>query len=150
MSVLCDRIEQFIVNMLEEREGQAELKRSEVAARFGCAPSQVTYVLTTRFCPLRGYLVQARRGGGGYTRIVRVKNDRSGCIAQLVHTELMHPLSERRAAEIVRNLRHADVVSAEQADIMLAAISAQSLRAAEDAQDTVRSSVLRAMLLRCM
>lgn len=150
MSVLCDRIEEFILDLLEQREGEAELRRSEVAARFGCAPSQISYVLTTRFCPMRGYVVQARRGGGGYTRVVRVDTDRSGCIGQLVHNELGDPISARRAEEIIRDLTHAGVLSQESAEMMLAAVSKASLRCAGEMEDTVRSSVLRTMMVRCL
>ena len=60
-----------------------ELQRSQLASRFGCAPSQINYVIETRFSPARGFSVESRRGGGGYIRIVRVP---MGPSALLQHT----------------------------------------------------------------
>ena len=69
---LSDSIEQFIKDLLKEESTEVELKRNELAEYFGCAPSQINYVLATRFSPDHGYLTESRRGGGGYIRIVRV------------------------------------------------------------------------------
>lgn len=71
MSSLADRIEAYIIRMLEHSgDGYVEMRRYEVADRFACVPSQITYVLSTRFTPDRGFYVESRRGGGGYIRIV--------------------------------------------------------------------------------
>lgn len=71
LSSLADRIEAYIIRLLEHSgEGYVEMRRFEVADRFACVPSQVTYVLSTRFTPDRGFYVESRRGGGGYIRIV--------------------------------------------------------------------------------
>lgn len=150
MSVLCDRIEEFILAALEESQGQAEVKRNELAVQFGCAPSQISYVLTTRFCPLRGYLVEGRRGGGGYTKIVRVKPDRAESIGHLVNGELSRPVSARRAEEIVRDLTSGGIIREDQANVMYAAVSPKALRGAGENADKVRSSVLGSMLLQCI
>ena len=74
---LSDSIEQFIKDLLNEEATEVELKRNELAEYFGCAPSQINYVLATRFSPDHGYLTESRRGGGGYIRIVRAAK-RSG------------------------------------------------------------------------
>ena len=70
-----DRIARFILDALESADGTAELQRSSLADRFGCVPSQINYVIATRFSPERGYMVESRRGGGGYIRITRVQPD---------------------------------------------------------------------------
>ena len=69
---LSDTIESFIKEMMRQEEQGVELKRNELAEYFGCAPSQINYVLSTRFTPDAGYMVESRRGGGGYIRIVQV------------------------------------------------------------------------------
>ena len=69
---LSDTIESFIKTMLTQEEPEVELKRNELAEYFGCAPSQINYVLATRFTIDDGYVIESRRGGGGYIRIVRV------------------------------------------------------------------------------
>src|SRR5690606_32549380 len=71
MSSLTDRIEAYLIHLLlHSKEGYVEVRRADVADRFACVPSQVTYVLATRFTPERGFFVESRRGGGGYIRIV--------------------------------------------------------------------------------
>lgn len=148
MSV-CDRIEQFIVALLEEQQGAAELKRNELAAHMGCAPSQISYVLSTRFSPLCGYVVESRRGGGGCIRITRVDMTCSRHLSSIVESELRSPVSEKRAKEMVHELVRGGFITQERADVMLAAVSTRALERAGDAQDAVRSSVLGAMLLHC-
>ena len=69
---LSDSIESFIKTLLSDESSEVELKRNELAEYFGCAPSQINYVLATRFSPDHGYVTESRRGGGGYIRIVRV------------------------------------------------------------------------------
>ena len=70
---LSDTIEQFIKTMLVEETQEIELKRNELAEYFNCAPSQINYVLSTRFTPDHGYIIESRRGGGGCIRIFRMK-----------------------------------------------------------------------------
>ena len=79
-----DRIARFILDVLESADGTAELQRSSLADRFGCVPSQINYVIATRFSPERGYMVESRRGGGGYIRITRVQPDASQFIMHTV------------------------------------------------------------------
>lgn len=148
MSV-CDRIEAFIMALLEEQKGAAELKRNELAAQMGCAPSQISYVLSTRFSLLCGYVVESRRGGGGCIRITRVDTTCSKYLSELVDSELARPITERRAKEIVRELARGGYITQERADVMLAAVSTSALRCAGEAENTVRSSVLGAMLRHC-
>ena len=71
MAQLRDAIEHFIKELMEE-DKQIEVKRNELAQHFGCAPSQINYVLATRFSVDHGYIIESRRGGGGYVRIVRM------------------------------------------------------------------------------
>lgn len=71
MANLADKIERYLKEHLSRTE-ILEVRRAMLAALFDCAPSQINYVLTTRFTPERGYLVESRRGGGGYIRIIRL------------------------------------------------------------------------------
>lgn len=73
---MSDMVAQRILELLKEQDGFAEIKRGELAEDLGCVPSQINYVLTSRFTPEHGYTVESRRGGGGYIRITRVKVDR--------------------------------------------------------------------------
>lgn len=74
MSILADKIEQFILHkLLEEEEENIVLRRNELADELNCAPSQISYVLSTRFSSDKGFLVESRRGSGGFVRIVRLR-----------------------------------------------------------------------------
>ena len=75
MRLLSDSIEDFIKALMEDEQDQQqaiELRRNELAEHFQCAPSQINYVLATRFTPDHGYVIESRRGGGGYIRIMRL------------------------------------------------------------------------------
>ena len=82
---LSDAIEKFIKAMLTQDEQEIELKRNELAQYFNCAPSQINYVLATRFTPDHGYIIESRRGGGGYIRIFRMEHDTSQQLIYLLH-----------------------------------------------------------------
>ena len=69
---ISDRIEAFICELMKEDDGWVELGRNELAGIFNCVPSQINYVMSTRFTPNRGYITESRRGGGGYLRIKRI------------------------------------------------------------------------------
>lgn len=74
MRNLADSIENFIIGeLLRDREDSLLVQRNELAERLSCAPSQISYVLSTRFTPERGFIVESRRGSGGFVRIVRVE-----------------------------------------------------------------------------
>lgn len=73
MRNLADAIENFIIRqLLEDSEDTVLVQRNELADKLSCAPSQISYVISTRFTPEKGYLVESRRGSGGFVRIVRV------------------------------------------------------------------------------
>ena len=72
MRLLSDSIEDFIKALMADETPEIELRRNELAEHFQCAPSQINYVLATRFTPDHGYVIESRRGGGGYIRIVRM------------------------------------------------------------------------------
>lgn len=75
--MISDVIEKMLIEMLSQEGGSLELRRNELAERLGCVPSQINYVITSRFTPERGYIIESRRGGGGYVRITKkmIHND---------------------------------------------------------------------------
>ena len=75
--LISDAIAKLIEEMINEGEGAAEIKRNDLAYRLGCVPSQINYVISSRFTPERGYIIESRRGGGGYIKIMRVRMDRN-------------------------------------------------------------------------
>ena len=83
---ISDMIAGFIQAELEAADGVLELQRSDLAQRFNCVPSQINYVMSTRFSPERGYIVESRRGGGGYIRISRVRMDRQTLLMHVINS----------------------------------------------------------------
>ena len=83
---MSDVIANMIEEMLSEGGGELELKRNDLAGRIGCVPSQINYVITSRFTPERGYMIESRRGGGGYVRITKVQMTRDEYLMQLFNS----------------------------------------------------------------
>ena len=81
---LSDTIEEFIKTMMAQDEQEIELKRNELAEYFSCAPSQINYVLSTRFTPDHGYIIESRRGGGGCIRVIRLRQESENLIHYLL------------------------------------------------------------------
>ena len=81
---ISDVVAKYIMELLEESDGYAEIQRNELANFLGCVPSQINYVITSRFTPEQGYVVESRRGGGGYIKITRKKISRSSAIMHII------------------------------------------------------------------
>lgn len=144
---ISDTIAEFISELLRDQES-AELQRSELATRFNCVPSQINYVISTRFNPERGYIVESRRGGGGYIRIIRVREEPS---AIMMHTlnALGDSVDYRSASALISNAVHAEALDENAGRLMLSAVSDAALRACPpEKRDEVRAGVLKQMILR--
>ena len=144
---ISDIIAGFIDEMLSNTDGIAELQRADLASRFNCVPSQINYVISTRFSPEHGYIVESRRGGGGYIRIKRVAMDTE---MLLMHT--VNAIGDRvdlnTAAALIANLKQSKAISVEEARLMLSAISNNALRPANPIdRDVLRASILKQMLM---
>ncbi|MDR1463820.1 MAG: CtsR family transcriptional regulator [Oscillospiraceae bacterium] len=156
---LSATIAQIILDMLEQT-GDAEIQRNELAQNLGCVPSQINYVLASRFTPEQGYIVESRRGGGGYIRIRRVKLDRGAVFMHVYHT-VGAGIDEATCRAHIGNLLRQSLLTEEAAALFLAATADAALRdlpagweaaPAKDAgpsRDSVRASVFKQMLLIC-
>lgn len=146
---LSDTIEQFIKELLNDESTEVELKRNELAEYFGCAPSQINYVLATRFSPDHGYLTESRRGGGGYIRIVRVVQSGSQRLMYLVNDRIGDSLSEEECLRLISQLKEQRTVTADEASLMASAVSARALGVpVPDAlKNAVRAKMMKSMLM---
>ena len=145
---LSDSIESFIKTMLTQEEPEVELKRNELAEYFGCAPSQINYVLATRFTQDDGYVIESRRGGGGYIRIVRVCHNAGQKLLYLVTERIGSAIGEPEAVRLIGQLRHEGIVTDTEAGIMRAAVSDAALAVPmpEPVKNAVRARTLKCML----
>ena len=117
-----DIIASFLLSLLEKGDGFAEVQRNSVAEQFNCAPSQINYVISTRFRPETGYIVESRRGGGGYVRIRRLDINKAEIIMHAVNS-IGGAIDKSSARAILENLLHLNVISFEAARVINAAIT---------------------------
>jgi len=144
---VSDIIAKFIDEVIGDMGGTAELHRAELANMFNCVPSQINYVISTRFSPEHGYIVESRRGGGGYIRIKRVV---MGSEMLIMHT--VNAIGERvdanTAAALIANLRQSEALKNDETRLIISAISANALRPARPIdRDALRASILKQMLV---
>jgi len=144
---LSNSIAQAILDMLEE-SGDAEIRRNMFAAELGCVPSQINYVIASRFPPEQGYIVESRRGGGGYIRIRRVKMGRDATLLALINA-IGTRIDEATLRAHTRNLHGQRFISDEALVLLLSACGDKALRHISQGapRDTVRASILKQMLL---
>ena len=145
---MSDIIASRILALLEESEyNTAEIQRNELAAMLGCVPSQINYVLSSRFTPEQGYIIESRRGGGGFIKITRVRLDRSSAIMHIINS-IGNVLDSQTARILIENCLNAELISSEAAAIMLAAISNTVLRQiAPVDRDLFRAAAVKQMFL---
>ncbi|TWT11886.1 CtsR family transcriptional regulator [Planomicrobium sp. CPCC 101079] len=147
MRNISDVIEGYLKQVIELSErDHIEIKRSEVAEKFQCVPSQINYVINTRFTVDRGYLVESKRGGGGYIRIKRIRlHKKSDVLAEIID-RLEQGATQSMAEDIVFRLLDEEIVSKREAKLMLSAIDRSTLLLPLPLRDEVRSRILIAML----
>ncbi len=145
---MSDLIAQFIAEQMAQSHGEIELQRNELADRFRCVPSQINYVIATRFSPEQGYIVQSRRGGGGYIRISRIEADRPSMLMHAVNS-VGDALSMPSAAAILSNLVSAGALPMELGQMILTAVSESALApAAPLSRPVLRARIFKLCLVR--
>ena len=145
-SSISGKITQMLLDMLEQ-DGTTEIRRNDLAQSLGCVPSQINYVISSRFTPERGYIVESRRGGGGYVKITRVSLDFPTAIMHAVNSvgPSIDPLTARSC---IMNLLAGDIIDRDAASLIAAALDENALRPIPyEFRDTARASILKQMLL---
>ncbi len=145
---ISDLIASFLQSCLDETgDGVLEVQRGELAQRFNCVPSQINYVMSTRFSPERGYIVESRRGGNGYIRITRVRVDRETLLMHVINS-LGDRVDLPSARAILGNLAESGALEERLARTLLAAVGDKALGAVpRDLRDQVRADVLKNVLI---
>ena len=148
--MLTDQIAKMIEAMLEEGGGALELQRNEMAMRLGCVPSQISYVITSRFTPERGYIIESRRGGGGCIRIVRKQMHRDEYLMHFFYA-VGEQIEENEAKAYLRNLLDQEIITQREAVIISNALSGAALQnVTPEGRNTVRAQIFRHILLSLM
>jgi len=148
MARLSDLIESFIKEMMNDTDGAIEIQRNELASRFNCVPSQINYVISTRFSTDKGYYVESRRGGGGYISIRRLNTDSVGEYLMHIITSIGDRLSQHTCEIFIQNFLDYEIIDEQGAGLMKAATSDKALSGVSPKiRDEVRMMILKNMLL---
>ena len=148
--LISDSIAAFIDEMLNDCGGTLEIKRNDLAKRLGCVPSQINYVVASRFTPERGYIIESRRGGGGYIRIVRKVLTENELLLQLFES-IGDSMTEQTLVSVLETLYVADMITAREKRYTAATLSQTALSPLpREIQNAVRASCFRNMLLALM
>ncbi|MCQ2516376.1 MAG: CtsR family transcriptional regulator [Saccharofermentans sp.] len=144
MARLVDVIESMIKEMLDENNGSATISRSVLAERANCVPSQVTYVLSTRFSTGNGYIVESRRGGGGQITISRVQPMSADDYLTAMIAEVGDNLSQQEAKILLANAVQVGAMKSREATALMAALSDRSLAKVDtDIRAVVRADIFK-------
>ena len=145
---ISDMIAATIQSLLDQQGGTTQIQRNELAETLGCVPSQINYVITSRFTPEQGYIIESKRGGGGYIRIMRVRNSQKNTIMHLINS-IGDELDEGSARVILKNLSYDNFINDREVKMILSAISERTFQGIVPAQAraTVRSKLFKTMLL---
>lgn len=147
MRNISDIIESYLKKVLEMSEDDlVEIKRGEVADKFSCVPSQINYVINTRFTIERGYIVESKRGGGGYIRIIKVQSHDLVDLIDHLLSLFQNRISQTSAEDVIYRLVQEEIITTREAKIMLSVIDRSVLYIDLPYRDELRSRILRAML----
>ncbi len=148
MQSLADAIAFHLLEQMGDSD-VLEVQRSELSARFGCSPSQVTYVLATRFRPAAGYVVESRRGGAGFIRIVRLRWRSLPQLLEWVERQIGNSIDQRQAEVLLARLGQEGWLGGREVRLLRAVVDREVLALALPERDRLRARLLRAAL-RCV
>lgn len=147
MAKMSDLIEVFIKELLEDSVGDpVEIQRNELAGYFKCAPSQINYVLTTRFSMDKGYLIESHRGGGGSIKIVKLEISKTDFLTNLLK-EIGESITKLKADQIVELIQDRGMITDREARLIRSATSDRSIAAPVNIKNEIRAGLLKGMLL---
>lgn len=142
---MSDIIEEFIKELFEE-EDSIEIQRNELAEHFNCVPSQINYVIATRFKPSQGYYVESRRGGGGHITIKKVNNTKSDYIMHIINN-IGSEITSNEVDILISDFLTYDIIQAKEAKLLKVATSDNVLQLDKEIKDKVRARIFKNILL---
>lgn len=143
---MADVIESFIKQLLAEEQEYVDIQRNELAERFNCVPSQINYVISTRFKPSQGYYVESKRGGGGHIRIKKVNITKSNYLMHII-TSIGESLTSNEVDIFISNFLSYDMISQKEAKLLKVATSDNVLIVPQEDRDSLRANIFKNMLL---
>lgn len=143
---ISDVIEEFIKDLFDEENEAIEIQRNELAEHFNCVPSQINYVISTRFKPSQGYYVESRRGGGGHITIRKVNNSKEDYIMHIINN-IGEDLTSNEVDILISDFLSYDLINSKEAKLLKVATNDNVLRLPKEIKDKVRARIFKNMLL---
>ncbi|MHB9093895.1 MAG: CtsR family transcriptional regulator [Eubacteriales bacterium] len=148
MPNIADIIEEYIKARLNQSNGGIViLRRNELAEKFRCVPSQINYVLSTRFSFNRGYIIETRRGGGGFVRVIRVPLEESEDLLDILYDKIGDRITISESVNLIRYLYEEDLVTKREAHMMENVVEVTASNSPVEDNGKLRVTVLKAMLM---
>lgn len=143
MASMTDMIEKFIKKLMEENN-TIQIQRNELATLFDCSPSQINYVLMTRFTVDKGYCIESKKGGGGYVQIIKIQNDKKKYIQKIINEKIGSQISYKKAKDIINSLEEMKLINKKETQIILHSIDDKSLNIPiYELKEKVRANMLK-------
>ncbi|MDV2686726.1 CtsR family transcriptional regulator [Alkalihalophilus sp. As8PL] len=147
MRNISDIIENYLKStLMKSKDDLLEIKRSELAKQFECVPSQINYVISTRFTIEKGYVVESKRGGGGYIRIIKVKPHDDLALFEQVIKMIGEKIDQQTAENVILRLLEEGAISKREANLMASAVDRTLFQTTISHRDEIRANLLKAML----
>ena len=144
---MSDVIEDFIKDLFDEDQSDLiEIQRNELAQHFNCVPSQINYVIATRFKPSQGYYVESRRGGGGHIKIEKVNVTKSNYLMHVINS-MENKITSQEVDIFISNFLSEDIISKKEAKLLKVATSDNVLTVPQEIKDTLRARIFKNMLV---
>jgi len=143
---MTDLIADMILDMFDDNQQTIQIQRNDLASRIGCVPSQINYVITSRFTPEQGYRIESRRGGGGCIYITRADNKGSAFVSLI--NSIGNEIDERTANAHIYNLNYQNLIDEKSAKILMAAAADVNFKGLDNnVKNQIRARLLKRMLL---
>ena len=143
---ISDVIEEFIKDLFDDGSDAIEIQRNELAEHFNCVPSQINYVISTRFKPSQGYYVESKRGGGGHIKIKKATNSKSDYIMYIINN-IGDELTANDVDILISDFLSYNIIDTKEAKLLKVATSDNVLKLSKDLKDKVRARIFKNMLL---
>lgn len=143
---ISDMIEDFIKEMFSEDEEFIEIQRNDLAEHFNCVPSQINYVIATRFNPSQGYYVESKRGGGGHIKIKKINITKSNYLMHAI-SSIGNKLTSQEVDIFISNFLSSNIISETEAKLLKVATSDNVLTIPQEYKDSLRANIFKNMLI---
>jgi transcriptional regulator CtsR len=145
---ITDLIELYLKQVLQSSsEGSIEIQRNDLADKFSCVPSQINYVISTRFTLEKGYYVESKRGGGGYIRIQQVSLPSLEAVQRHIQQTVGDQIDQTAAEGLIYQLEEARFLTVRESNLLKAAVSRDVLAVKLPLRDEIRAKLMKAMLV---